>query len=90
MAADRASFRDIHFSNASTGASLGGLYQAGSITEENLIWILSNVLLIVEHSLLSSTEPKAELLHLETTLFCLGIMISTPLVCFFSWEIHHG
>lgn len=48
MSMGRAAFRNVHFYNASTGACFDGFYQGGSITEESLIWILSNVLLIVE------------------------------------------
>ncbi|KAM5439115.1 hypothetical protein McanMca71_003518 [Microsporum canis] len=48
MPRDRAAYRNVRFYDASTGASIGGFYQNGSITEENLIWILNDVLLIVE------------------------------------------
>ncbi|PGH05646.1 hypothetical protein GX51_02805 [Blastomyces parvus] len=48
MPRDRAAYRNVHFYDASTGTSIGGFYQNGSLTEENLIWILSEVLLIVE------------------------------------------
>ncbi|KGQ01324.1 hypothetical protein PAAG_12004 [Paracoccidioides lutzii Pb01] len=48
MPRDRAAYRNVRFYNASTGAVVGGFFQNGSITEENLIWILSDVLLIVE------------------------------------------
>ncbi|OJD15667.1 hypothetical protein AJ78_04085 [Emergomyces pasteurianus Ep9510] len=48
MPRDRAVYRNVRFYDASTGATVGGFYQNGSITEENLIWILSDALLIVE------------------------------------------
>ncbi|KLJ13334.1 hypothetical protein EMPG_11708 [Blastomyces silverae] len=48
MPRDRAAYRNVRFYDASTGTGIGGFYQNGSVTEENLIWILSGVLLIVE------------------------------------------
>ncbi|KAH8809182.1 hypothetical protein F5884DRAFT_858681 [Xylogone sp. PMI_703] len=45
---DRAASRNVHFHNSSTGEVLGGFYQAGSITEENLLWIFANILLITD------------------------------------------
>ncbi|KAM5440988.1 hypothetical protein MferCBS31731_004127 [Microsporum ferrugineum] len=48
MSRDRAAYRNVRFYDASTSASIGGFYQNGSVTEENLIWILSNVLLVME------------------------------------------
>ncbi|KAK2810943.1 hypothetical protein FQN50_002534 [Emmonsiellopsis sp. PD_5] len=51
MSTGRAGFRNVHFYNALTGDCLGGFYQKGSLTEERLIWILSNVLLVVAEPL---------------------------------------
>ncbi|KAL2374035.1 hypothetical protein RJZ57_001487 [Blastomyces gilchristii] len=48
MRRDRAAYRNIRFHDASTGASIGSFYQNSSITEENLIWILNDVLLLVD------------------------------------------
>jgi hypothetical protein len=48
MPINRVAWRNVHFHDASTGTTLGGFYQQGSLTEATLIWILSNVLLIVE------------------------------------------
>lgn len=45
---NRAPWRNVHFYDASTGETLGGFYQAGSLTEATLVWILGSVLLIVE------------------------------------------
>ncbi|CAG7993859.1 unnamed protein product [Penicillium nalgiovense] len=46
MQSGRSSFRNVHFYDASNGQLLGGLYQAGSVTESNLIWILGSVLFV--------------------------------------------
>ncbi|KAK2775065.1 hypothetical protein FQN52_004080 [Onygenales sp. PD_12] len=51
MSTGRAELRNTHFYNASTGDCFGGFYQKGSLTEERMIWILSNVLLVVEQPL---------------------------------------
>ena len=48
MPINRVAWRNVHIHDASTGTTLGGFYQQGSLTEATLIWILSNVLLIVE------------------------------------------
>jgi hypothetical protein len=48
MPMNRAAWRNVHICDASTGTVLGGFYQAGSIAEETLIWILGNILLVVE------------------------------------------
>jgi hypothetical protein len=48
MPINRATWRNVHFHDASTGTILGGFYQQGSITEATLIRILGNVLLIME------------------------------------------
>jgi hypothetical protein len=50
--ADRTAYRDIFLYLPSTGTSFGGFYQAGSITEENLLWMLHNVLLVAEQPLI--------------------------------------
>ncbi|OQE11263.1 hypothetical protein PENFLA_c075G02285 [Penicillium flavigenum] len=42
---DRSPWRNVHFYNASNKQLIGGFYQAGSLTEANLLWILGNVLL---------------------------------------------
>ncbi|PLN74548.1 hypothetical protein BDW42DRAFT_182003 [Aspergillus taichungensis] len=44
----RSLWRNILFYDASNDEQLGGLYQAGSLTEENLHWMLGSVLLIVD------------------------------------------
>lgn len=44
----REPWRNVHFYNASTGEALGGFYQAGSLTEETLIWSLGTVVLILD------------------------------------------
>ncbi|OJD24263.1 hypothetical protein ACJ73_04380 [Blastomyces percursus] len=46
MQKDRAAYRNVRFHVAST-ASIGGFYHNGSIMEENLIWILNDVLLLI-------------------------------------------
>ncbi|KZF23884.1 hypothetical protein L228DRAFT_267841 [Xylona heveae TC161] len=51
MPRDRSPWRNVHFVDASNGSTLGGCYQKGSLTEETLIWILGNVLLVVEGDL---------------------------------------
>lgn len=48
MAKDRSLFRNIHLYVASTGEYLGGILQEGFLTEENLLWMLGQVLLIVD------------------------------------------
>lgn len=48
MPINRVAWRNVHFHNGSTGTTLGGFYQQGSLTEATLIWILSNILLVVE------------------------------------------
>ncbi|QSS56572.1 hypothetical protein I7I53_04824 [Histoplasma capsulatum var. duboisii H88] len=48
MPQDRAPYRNVHFYDTSAATCVGGFYQNGSITEENLIWILSEVLLITD------------------------------------------
>ncbi|EGC42238.1 predicted protein [Histoplasma capsulatum var. duboisii H88] len=45
MPVDRAGYQNVHFHNASASACIG---ENGSITEDNLLWILNNELLIVE------------------------------------------
>lgn len=50
MLIDHVAWRNVHFYDASTGETLGAFYQKGSLTEATLIWILGNVLLIVEDS----------------------------------------
>lgn len=48
MPVNRAKFRNVHFFDASTGRSLGGCFQQGSLTERNILWILGNTLLIIQ------------------------------------------
>lgn len=48
MPINRVARRNVHFYDASTGTTLGGFYYHGSLTEATLIWILSDVLLIVD------------------------------------------
>ncbi|KAK9318770.1 HNH endonuclease-domain-containing protein [Lipomyces orientalis] len=48
MPINRVAWRNVHLYDASTGATLGGFYQKGSLTEATLVWILGNVLLVVE------------------------------------------
>ncbi|KAK9364829.1 hypothetical protein V1509DRAFT_661355 [Lipomyces kononenkoae] len=48
MPMNRVPWRNVHFYDASTGATLGGFYQKGSLTEAIMVWILGNVLLVVE------------------------------------------
>ncbi|EQL30555.1 hypothetical protein BDFG_06950 [Blastomyces dermatitidis ATCC 26199] len=48
MPIDRTAFRNVHFFDASTGQPFGGCYQAGSLTEQNILWILENILLVSE------------------------------------------
>ncbi|PGH29077.1 hypothetical protein GX50_08171 [[Emmonsia] crescens] len=48
MSVDRTGFRNVHFFDALTGRSLGGCFQEGSLTEQNILWILGNILLVVE------------------------------------------
>lgn len=47
---NRAAWRNVYICDASDETILGGFYQAGSITEETLIYILDNILLAVEDS----------------------------------------
>lgn len=60
MPRDRAAYRNVRFYDASTATCIGGFYQNGSITEENLIWILSEVFLITdgEHSWTIQHRPS--------------------------------
>ena len=51
MVGNRAAWRNVHFYDASNGATLGGFYQKGSLTEAALIWLLGNVVLITENRL---------------------------------------
>lgn len=48
MPADRTRYRNIRLYNASTGELLGGFFQKGSVTENNLLGILNRVLLVVD------------------------------------------
>ncbi|EGC48544.1 conserved hypothetical protein [Histoplasma capsulatum var. duboisii H88] len=48
---DRSAYRNVFLHLVSTGATFGGLYQAGSITEEIFLWMLQNVLLVAEQPL---------------------------------------
>ncbi|PLB34562.1 HNH endonuclease signature motif containing protein [Aspergillus candidus] len=48
MTRERSVYRNIHFYDGRTKKQVGGLYQAGSLTEKNILWMLGNVLLIVE------------------------------------------
>ena len=48
MRIDRTPYRNVHFFSAATGVSLGGVYQMGSLTEANILWILDRFLLVVE------------------------------------------
>lgn len=41
--------RNVHFFNGSTGAMLGGLFQNGSVTRDNLVDMLDLVLTVVAH-----------------------------------------
>jgi hypothetical protein len=50
MPVNRVAWRNVHFYNASTGVTIGGFYQKGSLTEATLIWLLSSVILIIEGS----------------------------------------
>jgi hypothetical protein len=43
---NRAAWRNVHFYDESNGTILAGVYQGGSLTDANLVWILSNVLLV--------------------------------------------
>ena len=47
---DRSFFRNILIYDASDKKQLGGLWQAGSLTEDNLHWMLGRVLLITKES----------------------------------------
>lgn len=47
MPINRVAWRNVHLYDASTGINLGGFYQAGSLTEANLIWMLKNVLVVM-------------------------------------------
>ncbi|PGH06289.1 hypothetical protein GX51_02486 [Blastomyces parvus] len=78
MSMGRASFRNVHFYNALTGECLGGFYQKGSLTEETMIRILTNILLIVEQPFTSSTECQIGLLPLQKAQLSLGIMTYLP------------
>jgi hypothetical protein len=48
MPVNRAAWRNVHIYDASTGATLGGFYQKGSLTEATLIWILGNIILVTK------------------------------------------
>ena len=45
---NRIAWRNVHFYDATTGATLRGFYQKGSLNEATLIWLLGNVVLIVK------------------------------------------
>lgn len=79
----RAEIRNVHFHDALTGACLGGFVQQGSVTEENLMWILSNVLLIVEHSFTVKHRTSDRIITPSETPVELGIYdISSAGLCF--------
>lgn len=40
--------RNVHIYHGDTGECLGGMYQCGSVTEAVFLWMLTEVLLIVE------------------------------------------
>ena len=46
--ANRAGWCNVHFHDASTGETLGGFYQKGSLTESAFLSILGNILLVTE------------------------------------------
>jgi hypothetical protein len=46
--ANRAGWCNVHFHDASTGETLGGFYQVGSLTESTFLSILGNTLLVTE------------------------------------------
>jgi hypothetical protein len=46
MNINRVPFRNIHFIEDSTGRTLGGLRQNGSVTEANFLWILAHILIV--------------------------------------------
>ncbi|KAK9320016.1 hypothetical protein V1517DRAFT_265191 [Lipomyces orientalis] len=48
MSVNRVQWRNVQVYDASTGATLGAFYQKGSLTEATSVWILRNVLLVVE------------------------------------------
>ncbi|PGG98320.1 hypothetical protein GX51_06882 [Blastomyces parvus] len=48
---DRSPYRNVFLHLTSTGAAFGGLYQAGSITEDVFLWMIQNVLLVAEQPL---------------------------------------
>ncbi|KAK9236195.1 hypothetical protein V1525DRAFT_451450 [Lipomyces kononenkoae] len=42
MSMNRAPWSNVHFYDACTGATLGGFYQQGSLTEATMVWIVWN------------------------------------------------
>ncbi|EEP82136.1 predicted protein [Uncinocarpus reesii 1704] len=69
---DRSAYRNIFLHLAATGATFGGLYQAGSITEEIFLWILQNVLLVAERSLTVTHRASGRVITHTTHVVELG------------------
>lgn len=44
---ERSIYRNIRIFDAETGDEIAGTFQNGSITEENLLWALGNVIIVV-------------------------------------------
>ena len=45
---NRSLYRNIRIFDAKTGEEVAGTFQNGSITEENLLWALRNVIIVAE------------------------------------------
>ncbi|EER37218.1 conserved hypothetical protein [Histoplasma capsulatum H143] len=69
---DRSIYRNVFLHLASTGATFGGLYQAGSITEEIFLWMIQNVLLVAEQPLTITHRASSRVITHTTHVLELG------------------
>lgn len=69
---DRSGYRNVFLHIASTGDTFGGFYQAGSITEEVLLWMLQDVLLVAEQPLTVTHRASSRVITNTTNVVELG------------------
>ncbi|EEQ31358.1 hypothetical protein McanMca71_004533 [Microsporum canis] len=69
---DRSAYRNVFLHIDSTGATFGGFYQAGSITEEIFLWMLQNVLLVAEQPLTVTHRASSRVITRTTHVVELG------------------
>lgn len=58
MLVNRVAWRNVHFYDSSTGKTLGGFYQQGSLTDAILIWILRSIILIIKDHWIISVRHR--------------------------------